>query len=211
MGEICDFITVENQASYEFIEKKSKFIGYVKPTASEESAINFINEIKMIHRQATHNVYAFTLRERNFSKFSDDGEPQGTAGLPVLEVLRKQKVVDATIVVTRYFGGTLLGTGGLVRAYSKAAKLALEAGKIISMGLFLNVTLECDYASLGKISSCICDLGGSIDSSDFTNKVSLRFHIAEEQLQILRESIAGITSGSCELKIGEKIFCKKFF
>lgn len=210
MGEICDFITVERQASYEFTEKKSKFIGYVKPTVSEESAINFINEIKMIHRQATHNVYAFILRERNFSKFSDDGEPQGTAGLPVLEVLRRQKIVDATIVVTRYFGGTLLGTGGLVRAYSKAAKLALEAGKIISIGLFFNVTLECDYASLGKISSCICDLGGVIDSSDFTNKVSLKFHIAEEQLQILRESIAGITSGKCELEIGEKNFFKKF-
>lgn len=209
MRKIADFKTVDQEASYEFIEKRSKFIGYVKPTKSEQEAVDFINKIKTIHRQATHNVYAFVLRSENFSKFSDDGEPQGTAGLPILDVLRKQEIVDATVVVTRYFGGTLLGTGGLVRAYSKSAKLALDAGKIISMGFFLNVCLECDYTSFGKISSCISGLEGKVDDSEFTNKVKIKFHVREEKIKKLEDCIGRITSGKSVLQIQEGTFYKK--
>ena len=122
-----NYKTVKNDANAEFIEKKSRFIGYCRPVKSQDEAVNFINEIRSIHRQATHNVYAYILREDNIMRYSDDGEPAGTAGVPVLEVLKKENLTDIAVVVTRYFGGVLLGAGGLVRAYGKSAKLGVDA------------------------------------------------------------------------------------
>ena len=120
-----DYKTVQKSSNDEFVEKRSRFIGYCTPVKSEQEAVDFINAKRSEHWNATHNVYAYSLREGNIKRYSDDGEPSGTAGMPVLEVITNNDVFDVCIVVTRYFGGVLLGTGGLVRAYSKGAKLAL--------------------------------------------------------------------------------------
>ena len=124
---MTEYKTIKEASSDEFIVKKSRFIGYVKPVKTQEEALEFINEIKTKHWDATHNVHAYCLREGGIRRFSDDGEPQGTAGIPSLDVLLKEEVVDCCVVVTRYFGGIMLGAGGLVRAYSHGAKIALDA------------------------------------------------------------------------------------
>ena len=120
-----DYKTVKTESHDEFTEKRSRFIGYVKPVKTEDEATGFISSIRSKHWDARHNVYAYSLREGNIKRYSDDGEPSGTAGMPVLDVITKNEVYDVCVVVTRYFGGVLLGTGGLVRAYSQGAKLAL--------------------------------------------------------------------------------------
>ena len=120
-----NYKTVKFNTKDEFVEKRSRFIGYCKPVTTEQEAIDFINKIKKDHWDATHNVYAYSLREGQIKRYSDDGEPSGTAGMPALDVILKNDVVDVVVVVTRYFGGVLLGTGGLVRAYAKGCKVAL--------------------------------------------------------------------------------------
>lgn len=204
-----NYYTIKSEASDEFIERRSKFIGYIKPVETIDDAVDFVNSVKTIHRQATHNVYAYSLREGHAKKISDDGEPQGTAGLPILDILIKEKIVDVAIVVTRYFGGTLLGTGGLVRAYSKAAKLAIQAGEIIEMSFFVNTFLNCDYNSFGRISSLICKFGGAIDKTVFSSDVKIEFHINEENLSKLENEISQIMSKKIVFEIISKSFHQK--
>lgn len=157
-----NYKTVKKSASDEFIERKSRFIGYCRPVTSEEEAIGFINAVRAHHRDATHNVYAYILRDNNIMRYSDDGEPAGTAGLPVLDVLRKENLTDVAVVVTRYFGGILLGAGGLVRAYTKGAKIGVDAAERIER-LFCNIcSVKCDYSSLGSIQYAICESGDYI-------------------------------------------------
>ena len=128
-GLALEYITVKEQGEDFFIEKKSKFIGHCKPVKTESEALEFISEIKSKHADANHNVYAYILRENGTQRFSDDSEPQGTAGIPVIDALKKANIVDVVVVATRYFGGTLLGGGGLIRAYSHTASIAVEAAK----------------------------------------------------------------------------------
>lgn len=136
----------------EIVIEKSTFIGYAKPVKTEEEALTFIQEIKKKHRDATHNVPAYVLGENNeVQRCNDDGEPSGTAGVPVLEVIRKENLRDVAVVVTRYFGGIKLGTGGLVRAYTKGAKIALEAAGMIQQVLYQVMTLSVDYTLLGML------------------------------------------------------------
>ncbi|MDZ5035113.1 YigZ family protein, partial [Clostridium perfringens] len=126
------YITIRDFGEDEFIEKKSEFIGYAKRCESEEEAKTFIAEIKNKHKQATHNCWAYVIGENMVvQRYSDDGEPQGTAGIPILEVMKKSNVTDCAIVVTRYYGGILLGAGGLTRAYTKGASIALKAGGVV--------------------------------------------------------------------------------
>ncbi len=126
------YFTVKGSATSEFQEKKSTFIGYIKRVNTEEEAKNFVNEIKSMHKEATHNVYAYIVGEnKGIQRYSDDGEPQGTAGIPVLEVIKKNDLTDVAVVVTRYFGGILLGGGGLIRAYSKGASSAIEEAGVV--------------------------------------------------------------------------------
>ena len=122
--------TVAREAKDEFTEKKSVFIGHAKPIESEEQALDFIKTIEKRYGDAAHNCYAYINKEQNIVRFNDNGEPQGTAGLPILEVIKREELCGVVIVVTRYFGGILLGAGGLVRAYSKAAKIAIDAAGI---------------------------------------------------------------------------------
>ncbi|MBQ1659249.1 MAG: YigZ family protein, partial [Clostridia bacterium] len=141
--------TVRNSGSDEFTEQRSRFIGYVCPVKTEAEALAFINEKKKLHWDARHNVYAYVLRESGIQRYSDDGEPHGTAGVPVLDIIVKSGITDVVVVVTRYFGGILLGTGGLVRAYTKGASIALKAGNIITMQSCNICSLSCDYTRYG--------------------------------------------------------------
>ncbi len=199
--------TVSVQASDEFIEKKSKFIGYVKPVKTVDEAMAFVNEIKQKHWDATHNVYAYVLRDMMTRRYSDDGEPQGTAGIPVLDAILKAEVVDVAIVATRYFGGTLLGAGGLVRAYSHTASIALNAGKVVTMQLCAIAEAKCDYSFYGKLPTLIAEAGGKIDDTIFADDVKVVFRIADGDLQKFNENLIDVSNGRfrCE-KMGE-IFC----
>lgn len=146
-----DYFTLLGDANAEFIEKKSQFIGFVTHCDTETKAIDFIEKIRSSHRKATHNVYAYILRDNNISRYSDDGEPQGTAGVPVLEVLKKNNLTDICCVVTRYFGGIMLGGGGLVRAYSHSAKIAIDAAETVFMRESCLYNIICNYNEYGKI------------------------------------------------------------
>ena len=193
-----DYKTVKIESSDEFTEKRSRFIGYVKPVKTEAEATEFINSIRSKHWDARHNVYAYSLREGNIKRYSDDGEPSGTAGMPVLDVITKNEVYDVCVVVTRYFGGVLLGTGGLVRAYSQGSKIALEAGQVVLMQNCLVCSLTCLYNQYGKISSLIPDNGGVIDDSVFETDVKLSFHIKPDGLPALNKKLADLTSGEIQ-------------
>ena len=141
-----NYFTISQPAEASFIEKRSEFIGCIAPVSTKDEAVEFINSIKSKHRKAKHNVYAYILRKDNISRYSDDGEPQGTAGVPVLDVLKKRGLTDVCVVVTRYFGGILLGGGGLVRAYSHAAAIACDAAHIMNMCVCKKIKIECDYS-----------------------------------------------------------------
>ncbi|MBR4048876.1 MAG: YigZ family protein [Clostridia bacterium] len=170
-----EYLTVAKETEDEFTVKHSRFIGYIKPVTTQEEAVEFINSKKSKHWDATHNVYAYILRDGQIRRYSDDGEPQGTAGIPVLDVLQKEGLTDCVVVVTRYFGGILLGGGGLVRAYSHAAKLAVDASGVIKMSMCVRAECECDYGYYGRLVSLIPECGGTIENSDFTENVKVTF------------------------------------
>ena len=193
-----DYKTVARESSDEFVEKRSRFIGYVKPVKTEEEAVAFINQKRSEHWDARHNVYAYSLREGNIKRYSDDGEPSGTAGMPVLDVIVKNEIYDVFVVVTRYFGGVLLGTGGLVRAYSQGSKIALEAGGIVLMRSCLLCETSCSYTRYGKVSSLIMESGAETDDTIYESDVKIKFHIPPEQLPQLNKKLADATSGEVQ-------------
>ena len=142
------YITVKGRGTDSFEEKKSEFIGYCKRVESEEEAKEFVNEIKNIHKQARHNCHAYIVGENmEIQRYSDDKEPKGTAGIPILEVIKKQNITDCAVVVTRYFGGILLGTGGLTRAYTMGASIAIKNAKIIEKVKAKKLNIEIGRAS----------------------------------------------------------------
>lgn len=203
-----DYKTVLQYAKDEFTEKRSRFIGYCKPVKSEKEAIDFINEKRAEHWNATHNVYAYSLREGNIKRYSDDGEPSGTAGMPTLDVIVKNDIFDVCVVVTRYFGGVLLGTGGLVRAYSHGAKIALDAAQIVVMKSCLMCQLKCSYNQYGKVSSLVLESGAEVDDTVYETDVTIKFHIKEELLPQLNKKLADATAGEVvALGTDEKYFC----
>ncbi len=176
MGEKEDiFITLSGQAHAEFEEKRSLFIGHAIRTDTEEEAQGFIKAMKKEYSDATHNVFAYMLRGETVARYSDDGEPQGTAGMPVLDVIRKSGVRNVCVVVTRYFGGTLLGAGGLVRAYSHAAALALEEAGVITYRPYGEYELSCGYSEYGKYNVILNEAGAVMDGTDFAERVTLRY------------------------------------
>jgi len=202
-----EYKTVSISASDEFVEKKSRFIGYACPVKTEKEALEFIAEKKSKHWDATHNVYAYSLREGQIFRYSDDGEPQGTAGIPTLDVLRKGEITDTVIVVTRYFGGILLGGGGLVRAYSHGASIAVAAAQPITMKTCLLCRLDCNYNHYGRIQSLIPEEGGIIDDCSFLENISIDFHFPPEMYEHFNKKLADATGGSVKSEIiGEKFF-----
>lgn len=197
--------TVKKRAHDEFTEKRSRFIGYVCPVQTVEEANCFISEIKQKHWDAKHNVYAYILRDGNIKKYSDDGEPQETAGVPVLDVLEKSDVKDVCVVATRYFGGILLGGGGLVRAYSHTAKIALDSGVIVTMAKCDELCVLSDYNYYGKLASLIPENGGTVISADFADNVKVKFSIPCEKSDNIKNLIVDTSNGRFFAeKIGEK-------
>ena len=183
------FITLRGEAHAEFEEKRSLFIGHAIRTDTEEEALAFIKALKRQYQDATHNVYAYMLKGETVARYSDDGEPQGTAGMPVLDVIRKSGVRNVCVVVTRYFGGTLLGAGGLVRAYSHATSLALEKAGIITYKNYTEFELCCGYSEYGKYNVLLAEAAAVIDATDFTDIVTIRYALPEVNAERLTKKI----------------------
>lgn len=200
-----EYKTVEKAAVAEFTEKKSRFIGYVCPVKTAEEAQNFITEVRRKNREATHNVPAYVLRENNIQRCSDDGEPSGTAGVPVLDVILKNVVKDVCVVVTRYFGGVLLGAGGLVRAYSHGSKIALEAGGIITLAPCAVLQVEADYSFYERIRVMLEDNSANIEDCIFSDNVKIIFSIRDTRVDDISQKLTELSNGKYSfVKIGEK-------
>ncbi len=201
---MMNYLTVSAPANDSFIEKRSEFIGYIAPVTTNDEAVEFVNSIKAQHRKAKHNVYAYIIRQDNISRYSDDGEPQGTAGMPVLDVLKKRGLTDVCVVVTRYFGGILLGGGGLVRAYSHAASLACDAAHIMDMRLCHKLRITTNYGLYGKISYLLPNFDTITVSSDFGSEVVLDILVLNEKLEALKAELIEAANGSVSIEdIGE--------
>ena len=194
-----NYKTIKERTQANFFEKNSEFIAYLSPVKNNEEAISFINEIRSIHRKATHNVYAYIIQEENISRHSDDGEPQGTAGIPVLEILSKKELTNICCVVTRYFGGTMLGAGGLVRAYSHAAKIAVDSSIILNMCSCYNLSLVLDYNLYGKISYILPQYKIKELSSIFEDIVTINILVLKEEYEILSQNLIEATNGKIQI------------
>lgn len=201
-----NYKTIDSPVSCSFIEKRSEFIGYLCPVKTNEQAVDFINKIKSEHRKAKHNVYAYILRNNNIIRYSDDGEPQGTAGVPVLDVLQKQGLTDVCCVVTRYFGGILLGGGGLVRAYSHSASLAVSQSRIMNMFSCYSVKLTMDYDLYGKVSYVLPEFETRQTGSDFGNKVILNLNVKDELYDLFIKKLTDITNGKIVIEKLEELY-----
>lgn len=185
----------------EIVEKKSRFIATVKPVHSEEEALAFIAELKKKYWNATHNCWAYVIGERQeLQRCSDDGEPQGTAGKPMLDVLLGEEVHDTVVVVTRYFGGTLLGTGGLVRAYSKAVQEGLRQSVVIEKQSGSMLTIETDYNGIGKLQYLLGQRGIQIVESEYTDIVKTQVLVRENAVEELREAVTEATNGKAKFE-----------
>lgn len=191
-----EYKTIARRCEASFIEKKSEFIGYLCPVQTEEQAIAFIEEIRAMHRKATHNCYAYILRENNAARHSDDGEPGGTAGVPIYEVLRKEGLTDVCCVVTRYFGGILLGAGGLVRAYTKGAKDAVDAAQIKCMASAAELLVTVDYGLYGKLAQIFADHDARVANEEFADNVRITLYIREENSQKLKDKLIDSCNGN---------------
>lgn len=199
------YFTVKDEAKDSFEEKKSIFIGRTKRVYTENDAKKFISEIKSLEKEAKHNVFAYALGENmNIQRYSDDGEPQGSAGIPVLEVIKKNKITDVVIVVTRYFGGILLGKSGLFRAYSKAAARAVDKAGIIEeiKGVELNIVV--DYADIEKIKYDFQQKFWHIENIEYEDKVKILIYCGLEDNDKIINRVINITRGKCEVIVGDE-------
>ena len=202
--------TVGQMGEAEIIIEKSRFIGYAAPAVTEEEALEFIQTIKRKHRDATHNVPAYVIGENNaVQRFSDDGEPSGTAGVPMLEVLKKEELRDTVLVVTRYFGGIKLGTGGLVRAYTKAAKMALEAAGIVTRVLHQAVQVSVDYTLLGLLQNQLRIGNYGIKDIFYTDVVTILVWVPAPESKDFCAACIEWTNGRCTLQLKELAYLEK--
>ncbi|APQ58506.1 IMPACT family member YigZ [Paenibacillus polymyxa] len=199
--------TVRGAGNKEIVIRKSRFIGHIQPIQTEEEATAFIERIKKEHWNATHNCSAYMIGERDeIQKQSDDGEPSGTAGKPILEVIRNQKLKNVAIVVTRYFGGILLGAGGLIRAYSDGAVAAIEAGDAITRVLHREVFVELDYTWLGKVENELRNRSIRTGETMFTDKVTLTCLPLAGDAESFSNWITDLTQGQSLVSEGEQLY-----
>lgn len=200
-----EYKTIARRCEARFIEKKSEFIGYLCPVQTEGQATAFIEEIRAMHRKATHNCYAYILRENNTARHSDDGEPGGTAGVPIYEVLRREGLTDVCCVVTRYFGGILLGAGGLVRAYTKGAKDAVDAAQIKCMAAAVKLLATVDYGLYGRLAQIFAEHDARVADEKFADNVQITLHIREESAKALTDKLVDSCNGNIKVEEIEKL------
>ena len=196
------YLTVQTQGQAELMIQKSRFIGHIKRTETEEEAQAFIQQIKKEHSQATHNCSAYLIGEHDqIQKANDDGEPSGTAGVPMLEVLKKNELKDTTIVVTRYYGGIKLGAGGLIRAYSKSTSEALKATGIVKRQLMKNISVTVEYPLLGKIENELRNNNHLIVEVDYLEHVTFNVVVAVDQVESFTNWIIDLTSDNVKIEL----------
>lgn len=199
--------TVRQAGSKEIVIKKSRFIGHVMPVETEEEAVAFIEDIKKKHWNATHNCSAYMIGERDeIQKQSDDGEPSGTAGKPILEVLRNQERKNVAIVVTRYFGGIMLGAGGLIRAYTDGAVAAIESGEPITKVLHREIFVELDYTWLGKVENELRNRSIRMGETNFADTVTLTCLPLDAEAESFMTWMVDLTQGQSLITEGERLY-----
>ena len=199
------YVTIQGYASFEYEDRKSVFIGEAMPVDTESEALEFIEGVKKRYPDANHHVYAYVIRENSIMRFSDDREPKGTAGMPVLDSLRKTGCTNAVVVVTRYFGGTLLGTGGLVRAYTAAAVGAINKSKLVTYDLYSQLSISCSYSEYQKIAPILSVYGFFVDDTHFTDNVKIVGKIKKNDVEKLEYELTQISSGMAKVVfLGEK-------
>ena len=204
-NSLISYKTVKKECSAEFTEKKSVFICTVKPVQDEKSALDFIAQTREKYKDASHNVYAYIIRDTNAVRFSDDGEPSSTAGVPALSVLQKNELTNIAAVVTRYFGGIMLGAGGLVRAYSHAAKLAVEAAGIALYENHTEFNVSCGYSDYDKLLKFINSEKIITDNSEFGENIVLSLAVKHDLFEKIRSEIINLTNGKADIiKRGER-------
>lgn len=190
----------------EIVEKKSRFIATVRPVETEEEAVAFINEMKKKYWDAKHNCSAFVIGERQeFNRCSDDGEPAQTAGRPMLDVLLREGITNVAVVVTRYFGGVLLGTGGLVRAYQEATKAGLNASRIIVKHKGKRLSVQTDYTGLGKLQYLFASENITLEETEYTENVTIHAVIPEDSIESIIKKITEATNGTAKTEWGDDI------
>ncbi len=188
-------ITLARRASAEMEERKSVFIGTAAPVSSEEEARELIAEVRRTYHDATHNVYAYLLNGGAIARYSDDGEPQGTAGVPMLNVIKMTGATDLCVVVTRYFGGILLGAGGLVRAYSASAKQAIDAAGIVTMEDFAILSIRVNYSDYQRVTAQLPKWGVTEDGADFGTDVTVRAGVLASRVDEIARALSEMTGG----------------
>lgn len=205
-GTMEAYTTVRREGVFEYEDRKSVFIGTAVPVSTEQDALAFIAFIKKKYPDARHHVYAYVLRENSTMRFSDDHEPQGTAGMPVLDAIRKNGCTDTAVVVIRYFGGTLLGTGGLVRAYSAAAVGALENAEIITYDIYSEIKIVVSYSDYQRITPTISDYGFRVADTVYSDSVVISGRISKERANAFLNTLNEVTSGRAKTEILQEIF-----
>lgn len=211
MSENINYSTVLGEGIASFEEKKSTFTGSISRVNSEEEAKEYIKKVRERNKEARHNVFGYVIGDRmQIQRYSDDGEPQGTGGMPVLEVIRKNNLKDCVIVVTRYFGGILLGTGGLTRAYTKAATMALQQTKIIERVKASTVDVEISYDLLGKVQYFLGQKKVHIEEIKYKDKVTISFYEETDKVSSLTTSIIDLTSNNCFVNLQDEMYYLKY-
>lgn len=208
---MSSYTTIEGRAVAETEEKKSRFIASLAHVETEEEALAFLEEIRAANRMARHNVYAYILRQGGAGaagrvRYSDDGEPQKTAGLPTLEVLQHAGLTDVVCVVTRYFGGVLLGTGGLVRAYTTATARALEAAEVVTVRSVVELEVTVDYSLYERAALLINGAGAKLADPQFTDRVTLRWQMPEGTEPPLLEQLRELTRGAAQVRVSKPFY-----
>ncbi|MBE6888165.1 MAG: YigZ family protein [Ruminococcaceae bacterium] len=202
---MADYKTVKGEATGTIYEKKSEFIGYIAHAKTEAEAQEFLAKIRKKHYDARHHCYAYIIKDEGIIRQSDDGEPSKTAGMPILEVLRHSGLEDAIIVVTRYFGGTLLGTGGLVRAYTEGAKAALNAAEVLTYKTCVDLNITVDYSLYDKITTLCQNKNGKIIDTQFTDNVNITIRMLSGTQDALIADLVVLTKGK-EPTVSDELF-----
>lgn len=203
---MSSYKTIKKASECEIIEKKSRFIALTYPVTTEEEALAHLEAARKKYYDATHVVFAYRIRNNQIQRFSDDGEPQGTAGVPVLEVLSKGEITDTLSIVVRYFGGTLLGAGGLIRAYSKSAHEGVLASGVVTMAECVEFSIDCPYHWLGKIEHILMEQDCRKIGVEYAESIRMNYYIEESMFPKLEAEIREATNASLSVEITNKSF-----